>query len=459
MYIKASNTKNVVDMKDYALIELLPVYLNDGYYTKEVVDKFINEIVMGEVDLKGYIDEKELTMALNGFIKEIKIQYRQTDDSINDPADNDDLWADDIPEWINEKFVWQRLVIDYGNGEKYYSDPVCISGAKGDTGEKGRSLIGITPQWCLNNDGNWNNFIPELTEYDTIWIRHELQWDYPAETNYTPEVQDFVYEKVKELFNRMVAEEENTTKVQEELESIKENITEIEENYATKDELENVINSNRINMFRNGDFYDGQTSWSVYGSGNNIPRLQENKTYPHGKAIVIQGEPTHIQHLSQVIHPIANIIGQEYTISCMVNCDNADDGFDMPLYGLKVEVYYGKEVVDEIFAEVENFDNEWCKLSTTFTVEQDYDYFECSFYVRDTSKTIRVVGFMFEEGNLANPFQINVREMQNKIPTRLGQLENDKDYVTFNDLEIEIEKLKEEINDLKTIIADLSNNE
>ena len=99
------------------------------------------------------------------------------------------------------------------------------------------------------------------------------------------------------------------------------------------------------------------------------------------------------------------------------------------------------------------------KLSTTFTVEQDYDYFECSFYVRDTSKTIRVVGFMFEEGNLANPFQINVREMQNKIPTRLGQLENDKDYVTFNDLEIEIEKLKEEINDLKTIIADLSNNE
>ena len=199
MYIKASNTKNVVDMKDYALIELLPVYLNDGYYTKEVVDKFINEIVMGEVDLKGYIDEKELTMALNGFIKEIKIQYRQTDDPINDPADNDDLWADDIPEWINEKFVWQRLVIDYGNGEKYYSDPVCISGAKGDTGEKGRSLIGITPQWCLNNDGNWNNFIPELTEYDTIWIRHELQWDYPAETNYTPEVQDFVYEKVKDI--------------------------------------------------------------------------------------------------------------------------------------------------------------------------------------------------------------------------------------------------------------------
>ena len=124
MYIKASNTKNVVDMKDYALIELLPVYLNDGYYTKEVVDKFINEIVMGEVDLKGYIDEKELTMALNGFIKEIKIQYRQTDDPINDPADNDDLWADDIPEWINEKFVWQRLVIDYGNGEKYY--PNCI---------------------------------------------------------------------------------------------------------------------------------------------------------------------------------------------------------------------------------------------------------------------------------------------------------------------------------------------
>ena len=433
----------------------MPVYLNDRYYTKEQMDEVVNGIIAGEVDLRGYVNEKELAMALTGFIKEIKIQYIQTDNNDKVP-DHGENWLDNMPIWNNEKFIWQRLVVDYGEGEDNYSNPVCISGSKGETGEKGQSLISITPQWCLNNDGNWTNFIPDLSEFDTVWIRHELQWEYPTEITYTPEVQDFIYEKVKELFNRITIEEENSVKTQEELNLIKENIVEIEEdiveNYATKDELENAINTDRMNLIKNGDFYYGERFWKTYGGGSYIPRLQEIREYPYSKAMVIQGEPTYVQYVHQIVRPMTNMINQDYSVSCIVNCDDAADGYDMPLCGLKVEVYHNGKVIDEIFAEVEYSDNEWHRLSTTFKVEQTFDNFECYFYVRDTSKTLKVTGFMFEHGNLVHPFKINTREIQDAVPTLVSQLENDSNYISEEET---LELLTELENKMPTKVSNL----
>ena len=420
MFIKAGNSKNVVNMDDYALIESLPDYLIDDFYTKEYIDA----IVTGNIELEGYVSDNELAKAFSDFVEGIAIQYRASDDNMNPPS-HDELWEENLV-WSNDKYIWQRYVLNFNDGETYYSSPICVSGAKGNEGEKGQSLTNIVPQWCLNNDGNWNNFIPELTEYDTIWIRYELHWENPNDITYTSEVQDIIYEKIKELFDKMTTVED----IQKDIDIIKEDMLKLEEGCATKEELKDSINADRINLFRNGDFYDGQEFWTVYGR-NNIPRLQENiRDYPYGKAMIIRGELTYTQYITQAIVPMTNMVDQEYTVSCLVNCDSAADGLDMPLYSLKVEVYHGKNVIGEIFADVEHFDSEWHKLSTTFKVSQEYDYFDCSFYVRDTTKTVKLTGFMFEQGNVANPFQINIRELQERIPKQISDLENNVDFIT-----------------------------
>lgn len=60
-------------------------------------------------------------------------------------------WTTNSPTWIEGKYIWSKTVTEYKNGDIIDSEPVCITGAKGDQGlqgiqgEKGEQGIPGTP--------------------------------------------------------------------------------------------------------------------------------------------------------------------------------------------------------------------------------------------------------------------------------------------------------------------------
>lgn len=452
MYIKVSNGSQVVNMDAYALIDKLNIYMNnvevkdlkDGnnYYTKEEIVNLLE----GQYSFEGFITEEQLIEVLDPYVMKFELLYTQTDSSEETPTINDIDWNTAIPVWKEGKFIWQLIKIERTNTIQY-SNPVCLNGAKGATGEKGQSITDIKQQWCLNNDGNWDYTLIIPSEYDEVWTRTEITWENPDNITYTEPMQDQVYEKVKELNTRLITAEENMTAAQEEITAIQEGM----ELLATKEELQELIDFNDTNLLKNGNFYDGTKHWAVLKTGSNVPRVQYIAGYPYNRAIVFQGELTHVQHITQPAKPLINKEGESFTLSCMVQTDDNIDGYDMPLYGLKIEAYYNDGSVEEFFSEVEITDGTWNNLSLTIETNKIVKEFQCYFYVCDTLKTIRVSGMMFTQGKLIVPFKPNFEEAFDNIPKYLSELDNDMSFIT----EDEVITLIENNNNSNNI--DLSN--
>lgn len=516
MYIKVHNGSTVMNIDDYALINKLKIYTKNevtGVRVADLIDgenfytiQQIHDLLEGKDGLPGYITDKQLLDILKEYILGFEILYIQTDSNTDVPAQDNVDWNVAMPIWDNQKYIWQMIKIER-DGTLEYTDPICISGSKGDTGEKGQSLVAIKPQWCLNNDGNWTEEMAIPSEYDELWMRNELTWENPSEITYTTEVRDQVFEKVKELQARVVKNEEDIVAINEEIELLKEEDTKIKEELelrATKEELQEVIDYDDSNLLKNGDFYYGTKHWTAYGTGVNIPRLQSKPEYPHGNAFVFQGEFSHVQYIEQPSYPITNTEESIYTLSCMVQSDDAQDGFDMPLFGLKIEVYYPDKTTDEFISEVKITDGTWNKLHLTIELTKAVEHFECDFYVRDTSKTIRVSEMMLTQGKIVGPFNPSEKEVFDDIyelfnnqadlsndlsnyaliediPVKLSELENDMDYlieipseyiteeelnnknyliehqdISHLALQSEVDDLKAQINDLLAIIEKLT---
>ena len=453
MYIKASNGTKVIDIDAYALINKLSIYTKDPEHGVEVKDlkdgenyytiSQIHDLLDGVAGLPGYINDDKLLKILKDYVSDFEIVYMQTDDETV-PSIDDINWNKAVPVWENGKFIWQMIKIKR-DGTIVYSDPVCISGTQGETGEKGQSLVSIKPQWCLNNSGMWSYEMEIPADYDEVWMRNELIWENPSDVTYTDGVKDQIFEKVKELNARVLQAEENITTIQTDIDIIKTDVeddkinlenlrTELEGNYATKEELQEVIDYDDSNLLKNGDFYNRTQYWYVAGTGNKVPRIQEKPDFPRGKAMTFQGELTHVQYIYQSAYPTTNLQGNSYTYSCMVQSNNDPDGYDMPLCGLRVEAYYTDKTSEEFMAEIQSFDESWNRLHVTFTVSNTIEKFECYFYVRDTTKVIRVSELMLVQGEIVGPFKPSFAEIFDNIPKDLSDLNNDMEFISEEDV-------------------------
>ena len=480
MYIRVNNNSSqIINMDDYLLKKNLRLFMDDielkdlsdgnNYYTKDEIQDILN----GDLDLKNYVTDDKLESLLSNYMTSVTLLYVQTDDNQNPPDKNSIEWSDSIPVVDNEKYLWQLIQIGKpGIFER--TNPVCISGPqKGNEDEEEEiaivNLIDIKPSWCLNNNGDWSLEIYP-TEYDEVWMRNELFWD-DGNITYTEPVKDQLYEITKDILLRLI--------------TVEENITDLKENSVSIEKLQELTNHDDSNLLKNGNFYNRTTDWTLFGTGNNIPRLQNKSEFPHGAAIVFQGELQHAQSLNQFAYPLTNVEGIEYTFSCMVQCDDAYDGYEQPFYGLKVKVNYKgrEESINETFtAEIEHIDNTWNRLHVTFTVNRQVEDFLCSFYVSDTTKTIRVSEFQLTQGTLIRPFKPSFKEIFEKlysdsidinlsnyalledIPIKLSELENDMDflmeipdeYITEDELQQALDGLQLETPEVTPTITKVS---
>lgn len=434
MYIKVNNNSQVINMDDYVLINDLAFHMRrielsalkdgDNYYTKDEVQ----ELIKGQLDVDSFVTENNLIDILKGYVTGFTMFYMQTDDAENEPDVNDASWAESITNWQPNKYMWQMVEINKP-GLIVRSTPVCISGPAGEEEEEViNRLIEVRSQWCLNNDGNWNYELMNLpTEFDEVWMRNELIWDDGFTTNTEP-VKDQIFEKVKELINRVTTLEEEMTKKME------------------REDFDEYVNLPESNLLENGDFFDGidNESWQSYTSGINHPRVQYKKgEYPSFRAVVFQGEESEVQQIRQLITPMINKENMEYTLSCMVQCDANYDGYSDPFYGLMVKIDYADTDADidaEFKTMITDTTGEWHKLMLTFTIERPVKTIDCYFCVHDTTKIIRVSEMMLMPGNLDIAFRSNMEEIKNKITP-----------------EEVIEDLQSQIEDLRAMIEDLQN--
>jgi hypothetical protein len=265
------------------------------------------------------------------------------------------------------------------------------------------------------------------TEFDEVWIRNELIWDDGSTTNTEP-IKDQIFEKVKELINRVIILEEEMTKKME------------------REDFDKYVNLPESNLLENGDFFDGidNESWQSYTSGINHPRVQYKKgEYPSFRAVVFQGEESEVQQIRQLITPMINKENMEYTLSCMVQCDANYDGYSDPFYGLMVKIDYADTDADidaEFRTAITDTTGKWHKLMLTFTIEKPVKTMDCYFCVHDTTKIVKVSEMMLLPGNLDITFRSNMEEIKNKI--------------TPEDV---IEDLQSQIEDLRAMIEDLQN--
>src|SRR5690606_12057352 len=52
-------------------------------------------------------------------------------------------WSTNAPTWVNGRYMWSRTKTVFTNGITDYSEPACITGAKGETGQKGADGKGV----------------------------------------------------------------------------------------------------------------------------------------------------------------------------------------------------------------------------------------------------------------------------------------------------------------------------
>lgn len=97
-----------------------------------------NEISQTASELKILV-KKVADMGDMG-VTEVVIMYAMSDSATEVPEDESEessVWSEEAPEWVDGKYIWQKTVTTYNDGNVYESNAICITGATGAPGKNG----------------------------------------------------------------------------------------------------------------------------------------------------------------------------------------------------------------------------------------------------------------------------------------------------------------------------------
>lgn len=149
--------------------------------------------------------DTDLKDKVNNNIQNVRIQYALSNSNTTPPATG---WQDNAPEWREGHYIWQRTETTLADGTTRYSDALCITGVKGDTGSTGATGTGvssITVEFYLSNSkttqtgGSWTTTQPTWTSGKYLWTRQKIVYKNPASTVYTTPQCDSSWEAVNEV--------------------------------------------------------------------------------------------------------------------------------------------------------------------------------------------------------------------------------------------------------------------
>ena len=107
-------------------------------------------------------------------ISSVDVEYCLSNSNTN--LTNPD-WSTDAPQWVDGMYMWSRTKTTKSNGISVYSNPVCITGGKGQTGSSGKGVksTSVTYQASTSGvttpSGSWSETIPTVAAGQYLWTR------------------------------------------------------------------------------------------------------------------------------------------------------------------------------------------------------------------------------------------------------------------------------------------------
>lgn len=181
-------------------------YITAGLLTDKKGSNYWN-LDTGEFSLKA-LGDYSTTSAMNAAISKsennkvvsVDVMYGQNQSTTSAPTS----WSTDAPTWKNGYYIWSKTVTKKADGSTAETEPVCITGAKGETGatgakgetgasgKDGRGVSQIVEQYYLSTSntaqtgGSWASAQPAWSSGKYIWTRSEVTWSNGTTTYSTP---------------------------------------------------------------------------------------------------------------------------------------------------------------------------------------------------------------------------------------------------------------------------------
>lgn len=86
-------------------------------------------------------------------------------------------WSTNSPTWVDGKYIWSKTKVVYTDGSSIETNPACITGGKGSTGDNGRGVSSIIEEYYLSTSsssligGSWSTSTPAWVNGKYIWTR------------------------------------------------------------------------------------------------------------------------------------------------------------------------------------------------------------------------------------------------------------------------------------------------
>src|SRR5699024_2770701 len=132
-------------------------------FREVLLDYYMAELRLStDAEKKAQEAQREYTeLMVADAIKSVDVEYAKSSSATNPPTSG---WNTEHPTWEDGMFIWSRTHTIYKNNTSDITEPVNITGAKGESGEggtPGRSIVSIQEQYYLSNsltsltDGEW----------------------------------------------------------------------------------------------------------------------------------------------------------------------------------------------------------------------------------------------------------------------------------------------------------------
>lgn len=86
-------------------------------------------------------------------------------------------WSPTVPTWADGKYIWTRSVITYTDSTTTTTNPVCVTGGKGSTGNDGVGVTKVDVQYYLSTSstslsgGSWSTTAPAWVDGKYMWSK------------------------------------------------------------------------------------------------------------------------------------------------------------------------------------------------------------------------------------------------------------------------------------------------
>ena len=91
-------------------------------------------------------------------------------------------WQTSVPAWQDGKYIWTRVVITYTNNTYTETDPVCVTGEKGPSGNDGVGISAVDVLFYLSTSssslegGAWSTTSPKWEDGKYLWTKTKVTY-------------------------------------------------------------------------------------------------------------------------------------------------------------------------------------------------------------------------------------------------------------------------------------------